>query len=295
MSARKPYALWAAVLTPRHGRCRFCRPPSGWFTLRAFATSAVLCLALLTACRAVAIAQDTVFFPPPNRIAVRDMRAVSAVDLSDRVHIRTIVGPTSSVSVGELDSGAVVPAHHHTREQADITLRGQMTVTLGSHVAALPMGVGVLIPIDVTHSLENPGPGRTLAIEFHTVPRPDLVPPRTPITFPSAAVDAPVGDVSRLIARMNADSGATLDGSACEVRWRTVRTAVDVHPAPTPTEWFVYVARGMAEVEAAGASVPIREGMLLMVPASMAHVRLRAVGNSEVNVIEFHVRPHGGT
>jgi mannose-6-phosphate isomerase-like protein (cupin superfamily) len=249
-----------------------------------------LCTALVAAPSSTARGQDTIFFPNTNRIAIRNMAAIPALELTERLHIHTIVGATGSVSFGELDSGAVVTLHHHTREQADVTLSGRMDVVLGQSTAPLPAGYGVLIPTDVSHSLVNPGPGRATAIEFHTVPRPDLVPPRPTVRFPAAGVDVPLLDARSAVVRLDSASGSTMPGRTCVVRWRRVRAPTDIHPAPTLTELFTYVVRGSAEVEAEGRTETLAQGSLMVIPAALVHARIRSLADSDVVLLMFQVQ-----
>jgi len=81
-----------------------------------------------------------------------------------------------------------------------------------------------------------------------------------------------------------------MSGRTCIVRWRRVRTTVDVHPSPTPTELFIYVTQGVAELEAEGRTAMLREWSLVLVPAAVVHARIRAVGSSDVGLLEFQVR-----
>jgi quercetin dioxygenase-like cupin family protein len=69
-----------------------------------------------------------------------------------------------------------------------------------------------------------------------------------------------------------------------------VRTTVDVHPSQTPTELFIYVTHGVAELEAEGRTAMLREGSLVLVPTTVVHARIRAVGSSDVGLLEFQVR-----
>ena len=75
-------------------------------------TSIAIASAILTS--APAAAQDTIFVPPPGRIAIRDLRRVPAIDLVPGVHVHTVIGATGSVSLGEFDSaGTAPPASSH--------------------------------------------------------------------------------------------------------------------------------------------------------------------------------------
>jgi mannose-6-phosphate isomerase-like protein (cupin superfamily) len=127
------------------------------------------------------------------------MTQVSPVDVAPGVHVRTVVGTTGSFSIGDFDAGSAAVLHHHTREQADVGIAGVFDMTIGTHEEALGPGAGVIVPADVAHSIANKRGGVMTVIEFHTVRRPDLVPPRPPMTFPSSAEPVPVPAGRRLI------------------------------------------------------------------------------------------------
>jgi len=256
--------------------------------MRTGAKSILICI-VAGSVSASARAQDTVFFPPTSHVAIRAMRMVPTVDLNDRVHLHTVVGATGSVSFGDLDSGGVAPLHHHTREQVNVGLTSTFQVTVGNHVEVLPAGYGLIIPADVNHSFANPGPTVASAIEFHTIPRPDLVPPRPKLSFPASAAAVVVRDDQRLVTRMDTPAGKTLNGRTCTVAWRSIRSTIDAHPQPTATELFVYVARGAVELSAEGHTANVPEGSLVIIPAKLAHARMRSIGQSSAAVIEFQV------
>lgn len=236
-------------------------------------------------------AQDTIFFPPANRIAIRDMRSVPPLGLNTLLRVHTVVGQTGSASFAEFDSGAVTgPVHHHTREQVDVGLTGTVEASVGTHVEQLSAGYAVVIPADVSHSFANPRSGLVTAIEFHTVRRPDLLPGYPAMTFPSSSEAVAVPDNQALGKRINTVSGETLEGRSCLVRWRWVGTTVDLHPTPTPTELFVYVAEGGAKLTAEGRTTRVSEGSLIVIPAELAHARIETTGTSKAAVIEFQVQ-----
>jgi len=236
-------------------------------------------------------AQDTIFFPPTDRIAIRHMPSIPAIELAPRVHVHTVVGSTGSVSFGEFDSAGIAPLHHHTREQADVGLSGQLDMTVGSNVEPLPPGFGIIVPANVRHSIGNTHSGVRTVIEFHTVRRPDLVPPRPTLTFPAAAEPVSLDANRRLVARIDAGDGSTLTGETCTMRSRRIATSVvDVHPDATPTELFIYVARGTVRLAASGSTSTLRPGMLVIVPAAIRNVRLSSADADGASVIEFSVR-----
>ena len=246
-------------------------------------------LAVATLTGVSARAQDTIFFPPRDHVAIRAMRSIPIVDVAPGVHVHTVVGPTGSVSVGDLDSGGVAPLHHHTREQVDVGLAGTADIIVGNHTETLPPGAGVLIPADVNHSLMNRRAGVVTLIEFHTVPRPDLVPPRPTATYPASAQPVALADDRPLVGDMSTKPGKTFTGRACMVRWRWVGAATDVHPRATSTELFVYVARGDVELRAEGRTFRLPEGSLAIIPPGLVHAEMKAVGESNAGLIEFQV------
>jgi mannose-6-phosphate isomerase-like protein (cupin superfamily) len=196
---------------------------------------------------------------------------------------------TGSVSLGEVDSGGVAPLHHHTREQTDIALTGVFDVTIGDRIESLGPGVGVVIPADVPHSIANHRRGVATMLEFHTVRRPDLVPPRPTMTFPVAPAPAPT-PTRALAVPMDVGDGATLTGETCTMRWRRVTRSVDVHPDPTMTELFVYVARGAVRLVGEAGGETLGAGTLIIVPARVRHVQIAPMG-ADAGLIEFRVVP----
>src|SRR6185369_16036176 len=97
---------------------------------------------------------------------------------------------------------------HHTREQADVGIAGMFDMTLKNHVEPLGPGAGVIVPANVAHSIANKGAGVMTVIEFHTVRRPDLVPPRPALTFPASPEAVAVPDDRKLIAPLDGAGGA---------------------------------------------------------------------------------------
>ena len=234
-------------------------------------------------------AQDTVYFPPTDRIAVRAMRSIPTIDVAPGVHVRTVVGPTAAFSLGDFDSAAAAPLHHHTREQADVGISGVLDMTIGKHVEPLGPGAGVVVPPNVEHSIANRRGGVMTVIEFHAVPRPDLVPPRPAMTFPSSTEPVPVADGRRLTTQLDVrGDDRVITGATCKVRSRRVtESPVDLHPTATSNEVFVYVMRGDADVTASGRTTKVSAGTLVIIPAGLRHVTARARGTDGAAIVEF--------
>jgi quercetin dioxygenase-like cupin family protein len=218
------------------------------------------------------------------------MTEVPPGDVAPGVHVRTIVGAVSSLSVGDLEPGSAAVLHHHTREQADFGLRGTFALTIGTHVEALGQGDGVILPANVEHSIANQGTDVMTAIEFHTVRRPDLVPPRPPLTFPASPEPVAVPDDHRLMVTLDlADATSaerSLRGKTCTMTWRSLaRGTSPIDLQADPTELWVYLIRGSAELDASGSKQNVSAGSAILIPVRQ-RARLRPV-NSDVALVEF--------
>jgi quercetin dioxygenase-like cupin family protein len=201
---------------------------------------------------APAVAQDDIHFLPRDRVAVREMRSVPSIELVPGVRVRTVVGATGSFSLGDFEGGTAAPLHHHTREQADVGIAGVVEMTLGNHVERLGPGAGVIVPPNVAHSLANKGPGVLTVIEFHTVRRPDLVPPRPALTFPASPEAVAVPDANTLVTQLDEPVGGsrgtpkTMRGQTCDLAWRRLlagAAATDVHAARAWSSSYVVTER----------------------------------------------------
>ena len=238
--------------------------------------------------------QDPLYFPPPDRVSVRVMSELSAIDLAPGVHVRTVVGATGSLSIGEFEPGSAAVLHHHTREQADVGLNGTFDMTIGTHVEKLGLDMGVIVPSNVAHSIANKGTGVMTVLEFHTVPRPDLVPPRPAMTFPSSPEPVSIPDQSPLVVRFDppaTEMAQSIVGKTCTMTWR--RLARGAKPADVQaagTELLIYVLRGTLQLEytglqAVGSPQRVTAGSVIIIPA---HQRLGLqAADIDVALVEF--------
>jgi quercetin dioxygenase-like cupin family protein len=225
--------------------------------------------------------QPSPFFVPPDELSIRVMNDVPAVDLAPGVHVRTVVATTGSFSLGEFEPGSAAALHHHTREQADVAVSGEFDVTLGYRTEKLRPRLGLIIPADVPHSISNKGHASAIVAEFHTVRRPDLVPPRPVMTFPAA--DKPADPPDRpLIVAMSA--GTTLRGETCVMSLRVFSEARNASVAAGSVEHFLYLAAGAVRLTSAGRSTRVVAGSLVVVPAGKT---VAIHGAPEATVAEF--------
>ena len=235
---------------------------------------------------------ESLYFLPADRVSVRVMNEVPPVELAPGIQVRTVVGPTGSFSIAELHSGTVAPLHHHAREQADIGIDGTLEMRLGSRVEALEPGAGVVVPPNVAHSIANRRSGTGTVIEFHTVRRPDLVPPRPAMRFPASARAVTIPERQRLVTRFDNLGNAlqTIQGQTCTLRWRRLLSgapAIEVHSTSPNAELFVYIINGAADLFASGTVHRVRSGSLIVVPGTERRVSLRAENGNTATLAEF--------
>lgn len=246
---------------------------------------------------AAPVAQDSVHFPPTGSIAIRVMRDVPAAQLSTGFLGRTVVGATGSFSFAEFDDGAGAPLHHHEREQVNVGIDGVMEMGLGTHTEPLPAGAAVITPANVRHAIRNRSGGKLISLEFHTIRRPDLVPPRPrpAVPYPVSPEPVAVPDDRKLAVQlatpeMPVGVAKMIAGETCTVAWRRLTpggAAADLAPARAGAELFVYVTGGEADLAATGISQRISAGTLVIIPGDKEHVMLKAAGSANVELVEF--------
>ncbi len=236
-------------------------------------------------------AQDPLYFPPADRVSVRLIRELSPIDLAPGVHVRTVVGQSVSVSVGDFEPGAAAVLHHHLREQGDVGLTGTFDMTIGTHVEKLGPDMGVIVPANVDHSIANKGSALMTVLEFHTVPRPDLVPPRPAMTFPSSPESVPLPDRTLLVhafRQVPSEKAERIAGKTCAMTWhRLGRDAKPGEVLATGTELLVYVAHGTIQLETAGAPRRVQADSVIVIPAGQ-RARFQPV-DTDVTLIDFNL------
>lgn len=254
---------------------------------------AVSCGAAALAAPAAPVFQDSVHFVPADRVSIRRMNDVPAVDLAPGVHVRTVVGTTGSFSIGDFDPGSASALHHHTREQADIGITGEFAMTLDDRVEKLGPGFGVIVPPEVSHSIANKGRERATMIEFHTVRRPDLVPPRPALSFPASETPARLSAGRQLVYPMDRptrESPAAAfwqHGETCLLAWRRLFSGTGrVELRAGTVERFVYLVRGELRMESTAGPEQVKAGSLIVMPARAA-IAIQAAGPENAAVAEF--------
>jgi quercetin dioxygenase-like cupin family protein len=109
---------------------------------------------------------------------VRGVSAFGEVDsigpqaIWDGVVGRSIHGDRVTLSVLELDAGAVIPEHSHANEQMGILLRGSLRFTIGGELGELEPGSTWQILAHVPHSVEV-GPDGAVVVEVFSPVRDD--------------------------------------------------------------------------------------------------------------------------
>lgn len=85
---------------------------------------------------------------------------------------RAVHGDRVTLSLLELDAGAVVPTHSHENEQMGILLEGSLTFTIGAETKDLAPGGTWNIAAHVPHSVVT-GPGGAVLVEVFAPARAD--------------------------------------------------------------------------------------------------------------------------
>lgn len=257
--------------------------------------SRIIALVACLMVSATLAAQDNPHFPPTDRVTVRHMRDVPGNP--GGFLIRTVVGATGSFSFFELEPGIGSTLHHHTREQANVGIEGTMEVGLGAHSEPLPAGAGVISPPNVRHAIRNTSGGRLTTLEFHTIRRPDLAPPRPRPNPPYPVSPEPVAipDDRKLVVQLDGPElqpgvAKAIRGETCTLAWRRLAPgadATDLAPVRDGVELFVYVAAGEADLVAKGITQRVAAGMMILIPGNEQHVTLKAAGSAHVSLVEF--------
>ncbi len=246
---------------------------------------------------AALVAQESVHFPPTDKVVILAMRDVPAVQLAAGFMGRTLVGATGSFTYAEFEDGAGAAIHHHTREQVNVGIDGAMEMAIGTHTEPLPTGAAVITPANVRHSIRNRSGGRLISLEFHTIRRPDLVPPRPrpAIPYPVAPEPVAVPDDRTLAVQLASPAqpagiARMIHGDTCTLAWRRLSpgaTATDLAPTETSAELFVYVVSGEADVTAPGLSQHVSAGTVVIIPGQHEHLMIKATGSADVALVEF--------
>lgn len=258
---------------------------------RFLAVVAGLCLSAAVA------AQDSVHFPPTDKVVILAVSDIPAVQLARGFMGRTIVGATGSFSFAEFDDSAGAALHHHEREQVNVGIDGVMEMALGTHTEPLPAGAAVITPANVRHSIRNRSGGKLISLEFHTIRRPDLAPPRPrpAVPYPVSPEPVAIPDDRTLVAQLAsagqpAGVARTIQGETCTVAWRRLApgaAATDLAPAKSSAELYVYIVSGDADVTGAGVSQRVSAGTIVIIPGPQEHVMIKAAGATDVALVEF--------
>ena len=104
--------------------------------------------------------------------AFDDLSSLDLRRIWDGVHGRVVHGERITLGVIELDSGSVVPEHHHENEQLGICLSGSLVFRVGDETRELGPGGTWSIPTDVPHEV-HVGPQGAVVIDVFVPPRDD--------------------------------------------------------------------------------------------------------------------------
>ena len=116
--------------------------------------------------------------------AFEDLADIPPQGIWDRIAARALHGEELTLSVVELDPGAVAAEHSHPNEQLGIVLRGSIDFRVGGERRELGPGGTWVIPAGTTHEAVA-GPDGAVVIDVFAPPRADwqgveTEPPRAP-------------------------------------------------------------------------------------------------------------------
>ena len=104
--------------------------------------------------------------------AFHELSELVAQQIWDRIAARSLHGERITLSVVELDPGAVVAEHRHENEQLGIVLRGLMSFRVADERRDLGPGGNWLIPPNTPHEAIA-GPEGAVVIDVFAPPRAD--------------------------------------------------------------------------------------------------------------------------
>jgi quercetin dioxygenase-like cupin family protein len=104
--------------------------------------------------------------------AFHELAELAAQQIWERIAARSLHGERITLSVVELDAGAVVAEHQHENEQLGIVLRGLMSFRVGDERRDLGPGGTWLIPSNTPHEA-TAGPEGAVVIDVFAPTRAD--------------------------------------------------------------------------------------------------------------------------
>lgn len=101
-----------------------------------------------------------------------DLEALAPIAIWEGVVARAVESERVTLSVVELDAGAVVPEHTHENEQVGLLLTGSMRFRAGEETRDAMPGTTWTIPANVPHEV-HVGPAGAVVVEVFAPPRDD--------------------------------------------------------------------------------------------------------------------------
>ena len=125
-------------------------------------------------------------------VTFHDFNRLPWVELAPGITIKTVVGRAATFVVAEFEPGAATVAHHHTHEQANYGVSGDVAITIAGTPRPLGPDHATMALPDTEHFIRNSGSTRARLLEMQPVRRVDLLPPRPALTFPKRPDAQPI-------------------------------------------------------------------------------------------------------
>ena len=104
--------------------------------------------------------------------AFEELERLAPLPIWDGIVARAVVGERITLTVVELDPGAVVAEHSHENEQLGIVLRGSISFRVGDETRELGPGATWTIPSNTPHYAVA-GPDGAVLVDVFSPPRED--------------------------------------------------------------------------------------------------------------------------
>lgn len=100
-----------------------------------------------------------------------DMNSVPEKELVEGVKIKVVYGEKIMLSFVDLDTGAIIPEHHHPHEQMGYVISGELAFDIGGEKKICRAGDSYLIPGNIPHSVKVSDDGPAKVLDIFSPPR----------------------------------------------------------------------------------------------------------------------------
>jgi quercetin dioxygenase-like cupin family protein len=235
-------------------------------------------------------------------VTFHDFNRLPWAQLAPGIAIKTVVGQAATFVIGEFEPGAATLSHHHTHEQANYGVTGDVVITIAGTPRLLGPDHATMALPDAEHFIRNNGSTTARLLEMQPVRRLDLLPPRPVLAFPRRPDAQPIppgrtiasdfGNASTPWAVDGPERTATLKGDRVFLRVWDVRpgisNAVNLRPVANGAEQLSFLLRGAGVVTVNGHVTAVSAGTLIEMAPDATRVLFRTTSTTPSRIVEFH-------